>query len=121
MDLERMKVKAVSDDKIRRLDNKYKNKEVLKLTTLKDLDITDRTPIVVEYIEDDELEAQAIIESASTVNEETTEASSTVAEALAVPDNIVSLDDTPNLRSCLVNTQGAPESDAERFSIDILK
>ena len=85
---------------------------------MKDLEITDRTPIIVEYIEDDELEAQAIQESA--VTEEATEAS-TVAEALAVPDNIVSLDDTPNLRSCIVSQQGEAESDAERFSIDILK
>lgn len=53
-----MKVKAIDEDKVRRLDNKFKNVEVHKLNTLKDYEIFDRTPIMVELKEDDEQEAE---------------------------------------------------------------
>ena len=46
-----MKVQAIEANKIRRLDNRFKNKEVNKMDSLLSLDIGDGTPIVVELKE----------------------------------------------------------------------
>jgi len=54
-----MKVKAIEDARIRRIDNKFKTDEAKMVNSLLDLEIYDGTPIVVEVKEEDELEEEA--------------------------------------------------------------
>jgi len=53
--MEKMQVKAVEGNGYKRLDNEFVNIEVNMLRTLKDASITDRTPILVDMKDVNEL------------------------------------------------------------------
>ena len=102
--IKRLIVKAIDETKIRRLDIWYRSQSKRK-QTLKDLEILDRTPLMIESKEDDEVEAEEQAEQTVEVEQEGEEQPKE-AETM--------IDESSNIRSCIVNLEESPDQ-FERF------
>lgn len=105
--LEGSKIKAIAleEGKRRRIDSKKRGKKDHHLNTLADLKIVDNTAIVIELRTEDEITRQLALEAA----EEQEEAVQGEAQVTSQPkDDIIDVDSTPNIRTCVVNTDTDP-------------
>ena len=85
-ELSTLKMKLINEDKITKFEGNG---------TLKDLSVVDRTSILVE-IKDSEAETEEAVEGPEDEEMKNEEKK---------PESVENLDDTPNLRSCIVNSE----------------
>lgn len=105
-----VKARAIDGSQIRRIDNKLWNKQTKCANTLRDLKLFDNTAILVELKDSAEAEIEKIKQAEE--REEMPE--------LVEIDEIINCDDTPNIRTCIVNQENAPQV-FEMIQVDIFK
>ena len=107
------KVKAIEQQRIFRIDNKAENDEIKATISLKDLEIYDGTPLMIELKEEgDDVGADEAQPEAQD------DAGDGQSQAKPKEEHVL-LDDTPNLRTALV--EKANEAGVEVMQVDILK